>query len=65
MVLMANDRLRALEETEKEIAMILQCAGLCSIDIPSQSSDVYFSYNVGVYKCLYFVFSLLNSVSYS
>lgn len=24
---MANERLRALEEVEKEIAMILQCAG--------------------------------------
>ena len=57
MVLMANDRLRALEETEKEIAMILQCAGPCS--------DAYSSYNVGVDKRLYFVFSLLNSVSYS
>lgn len=24
---MANERLRALEEVEKEIAMVLQCAG--------------------------------------
>lgn len=24
---MANDRLRALEDVEKEIAMVLQCAG--------------------------------------
>lgn len=26
---MANDRLRALEDVEKEIALVLQSAGLC------------------------------------
>lgn len=26
---MANDRLRALEDVEKEIAVVLQCAGFC------------------------------------
>lgn len=28
---MANDRLRALEDVEKEIALVLQSAGLCHL----------------------------------
>ncbi len=34
---MANERLRALEDVEKEIAMILQCAG--NVTRPQQTAD--------------------------
>lgn len=37
--IMANDRLRALEDVEKEIAVVLQCAGFCLNSNPSLKPD--------------------------
>lgn len=43
---MANERLRALEEVEKEIAMVLQCAG---------EDDLHCLHDKLQVKCIYFV----------